>query len=1339
MIPAVKMLDPVMGIDIHIIMIPTPGGPVPTPIPHPFTGMVFDPCDLLPIIGATVMVNGMPRAQAGTAAMAVPPHIPIGGPFMKPPANEGEMFMGSSTVLVEGEPFTYMGLPVLSCNDIGVPPPPRPKKKGGTKSMVLPTSIVMSIPAGLPVLVGGPPTVSLTALGMRAGMAALGKAAKKLRKLQKSSKRMKNLSKKIHKAANKAMKKLGVPPSIQNKVHKGICSVTGHPVDIASGKVYTDVVDFEFPGPIPIVWERTWFSTSVYEGPLGHGWHHPYDLALEEDIAEGAVAVRMADGRPVAFPILEAGEEVFSRAEKLSLSRDEAGYALRDKQGLTYRFGPARQSFQALQQIRNDAGQALDFAYDSAGKLASITDHADRELSFTHDRFGRIIGIHAPNPDQAGGKVRLMKYDYDAAGNMIQSADALNQEMHYVYRGHLLVKETNRNGLSFHFEYDGYDHEARCLRTWGDKGIYDHKLTYAGGLTIVENSLGHQASYYHNGSIVHQKIDNREQVSFVQYNEFNEVILETDELGRQTGYEYDQRGNRIATYFPDGTVSEMTFDGDRLVSGQNQIGGTWAWVYNELGQLTARQDPMGRGTAYRYEGALLTEIIDAAGEISELAYDDQQNLVAFQGPDELPYRWQYDGWGRVVASIDPNQNEERRTFDLLGRVVKIETPDGNQRELTYDPEGNIVHAKDQQREIRFEYTGMNKLAARIEHGTRIAFGYDTEEQLTDITNEHGSVYQFYLDPNGQVEVEAGFDQIKRHYRRDAAGQVISVGRASGIETFYEYDLVGRIVGVEHRRGTNLLESESFAYRPDGELMSALNSATQISFERNLMGQITREQQGAHWVAYEYDKRGLQAQLKSSLGVDLAYARNAMGDVEEVAVLEAEEVAWTTRFKHDIFGLETERRFQGGLQSRWERDKLGRAVKQEIVAGGQVQRQRTYTWEANDRLKQIVESAQGPTEFGHDAFGNLAWAQYADGTREYRMPDEVGNLFRTEDRKDRTYGPAGQLLEAAGTRYSYDEEGNLIRKQEANGAVWRYVWHPAGWLDSVTRPDGKEVSFTYDPLGRRISKSYEGRTTRWIWAGNVPLHEWSEATRVLPKSQSRIKVKSRSTTGIIIRRKGEQKATPTHGPPADQPVAAPVQTEGAEPPQAEVITWLFQPDTFTPLAKIQGGQYFGIVTDHLGTPIGMYDVAGQAVFSAEMSVYGQLRNLEGDRNACPFRFPGQYEDEETGLYYNRFRYYDPSSGGYSSPDPVRHWGGLNFYSYVSEPNLYVDPFGWEDLWYRALSQSDMDSLNSGGNIVPKDPSATNSAMDHVLNGSTDGYGDQYISLTKDEGLAKNWAS
>ena len=85
----------------------------------------------------------------------------------------------------------------------------------------------------------------------------------------------------------------------------------------------------------------------------------------------------------------------------------------------------------------------------------------------------------------------------------------------------------------------------------------------------------------------------------------------------------------------------------------------------------------------------------------------------------------------------------------------------------------------------------------------------------------------------------------------------------------------------------------------------------------------------------------------------------------------------------------------------------------------------------------------------------------------------------------------------------------------------------------------------------------------------------------------------------------------------------------------------------------------ILTDHLGTPNAMLDERGELTWSAEIGAWGDLRSVEGDRFACPFRWPGQYEDAETGLYYNRFRYYDPDSRPVREPgsDPTARRSAL----------------------------------------------------------------------------------
>lgn len=88
-----------------------------------------------------------------------------------------------------------------------------------------------------------------------------------------------------------------------------------------------------------------------------------------------------------------------------------------------------------------------------------------------------------------------------------------------------------------------------------------------------------------------------------------------------------------------------------------------------------------------------------------------------------------------------------------------------------------------------------------------------------------------------------------------------------------------------------------------------------------------------------------------------------------------------------------------------------------------------------------------------------------------------------------------------------------------------------------------------------------------------------------------------------------------------------------------------------------------------------DEEGEKVWGADTSIYGELRNLQGEAQACPFRYPGQYEDVETGLYYNRFRYYDREGGEYLSQDPLGVSAkNPNLYAYVHDPNTWVDILG-----------------------------------------------------------------
>ena len=226
---------------------------------------------------------------------------------------------------------------------------------------------------------------------------------------------------------------------------------------------------------------------------------------------------------------------------------------------------------------------------------------------------------------------------------------------------------------------------------------------------------------------------------------------------------------------------------------------------------------------------------------------------------------------------------------------------------------------------------------------------------------------------------------------------------------------------------------------------------------------------------------------------------------------------------------------------------------------------------------------------------------------------------------RTLDWAGVSVPLGGQKTHLEEELGITFR--AFGAGWRYDWQSDGMLSRVVRPDSKEVSFAYDALGRRTEKTYEGVATHFVWDGNVPLHEWQEVSSDAEKTN--------------------------------------------------ITTWLFEQNTFIPAAKLAAnGESFSIVSDYLGTPLQAFDNNGNKVWEQELDIFGRKRR-KGNNNSSfiPFKYQGQYEDVETGLYYNRFRYYEPNTGTYISQDPIGLVGGNpTLYAYVGSPNNWYDIFG-----------------------------------------------------------------
>lgn len=985
---------------------------------------------------------------------------------------------------------------------------------------------------------------------------------------------------------------LGVGPEclLRNAVPHPACTLAGRFIDVATGKVIVTHRDFALGAQSPLLFDRVWLSSSTYLGPLGHGWHHAYDIALS--CRDDTVAVRLSDGRVLGFPAPADGNESVVPHEQLRLSRDTYGFVLRDVRGSELRFVPHRSQHAAvLSSVRTLGGCELRFGYDHRARLVRITSRGDRDLELAYDRTDRLIAIRGADALHAGKRIVLVQFAYDERGNLCKASDALGQARRYAYQRHLMTEAIERTGCTTQFEWDGPDPRARCVHSWVDAGVRDRTLEYAERSTTVWNSFGHATTFGHDGAVVWRIVHTGGHVRELVRGEGRRVERETDELGQQTHYHYEAGALEQYTG-PDG--ASWSFERDpvgRTFVTLDPLGGRWQNVHDSRGRVLRAIDPLGRVTRYHYRGRWLTGMTRPGERHTRYAYDDAGNLEFHAPSGGEPTRYAYDAWNELVAIQNASEQTEEHSYDVLGRLIRVREPSGNACEISYDAEGRPTRWRDRFREMKFTYQGTGQLSSRTDGGATICFEYDAEEQLVGIVNEHGKLFRISRDASGEIVETTGFDGIKRTCTRDGLGRVTRVERADQFSE-YDFDAAGRVMEAQHSDGA----FEGYRYAADGALLGAWNQDSTVSFERDACRRVTREQHGEQWIGSEYDAAGRRTRLESSLGTKLIFERDDAGRLRRML---ERETGFEVRYERDAFGFIVERSLPDGGRCVWQRDAFGRpSGMRHEAASGAIVRELKYEWDNNGRLRRWSDSRGDTADYRYDGRGNLAWRKAADGSYQLRMPDAVGNHFMRDDRRDREYGAAGQTLtrsvRGGEVQSRYDASGQLIERCDPGSQLWRFTWSAAGLLRSVVRPDGTKIMFAYDAFGRRIWKRHAGRTTRFCWDGDRILHEC---------------------------------------------------VDGELP-----ITWLYDPDEGYPVAKLSGGDARAVLVDHTGAPSQILDRDGQPLWAANTSITGELRVIDGSAQACWLRWPGMYADCETGLVCEyregtAARYYDPAAGAY----------------------------------------------------------------------------------------------
>ncbi|MFZ2267356.1 MAG: RHS repeat-associated core domain-containing protein [Azonexus sp.] len=1243
MMPAAKHGDMQLGVDIHLCIVP-PGVPAPLPTLH--MSVVFDPFDYIPCIGATVSVCGMKRATAGTAGIAI--HIPPGFPFAKPPDKDDELFMGSSTVDADGDPMSHIAHPVLSCQVVGMLAPFRIRKKGGPRISVLPTVFNLAIPTN--VFIGGPPTISLMGLATKGLMAGLGKLAKS------------KLAGKLAKKFKKARKKLANALGLKKPGFLRCTILRAEPVNLLDGSVVVEQEDFSLPGHLPIAWTRSYSSGQTDQaGVLGPGWQTLADTSLALDAESGEVTIQTMDGGNLFFDRLPAGSgPEHAVTELMDGSRLED---LGDTLQLTtsadriYTFAkagawrsPSGDGYIPVSRIADRCGNAWTFEYRDYLPVA-IHESSGRKLVLAYaEGMPRLASVSLVDP-QSGSEHSLVRYNFDELGRLREVIDPLDAAYRFDYGNdasqYHMLRHTDRNGLAFHYAFEpGPDDELRVVHAWGEHGLYDYRFAYLDELRErrITDSLGHVSIVkLDENDLPISEIDPLGGMTTYTYDAAGRTSSVTDPAGRRTAYTYDDSGNLLVLERPDGASLGASFNAQgKPLSITDPNGATWQQEWDERGLLVAQTSPLGHASQFEYDAhGQLVAVTNPRAATTRLAFDAQGNLSGLQDAQGATTRFIHDALGNLTSRTDALGRQTRYRYDAKSRLLAVQLPSGSAIQCAYDGEDNLIRYTDENgATTTLEYFGQGELARRIQpDGHVVEYLYDTEEQLIGVRNQRGETYHLQRDALGRVVEEVDYWGQSRRYAYDPGGYLSASLDPLGQRIDYQCDPLGRITSKllplppDAAEGTPR-PGESFAYDANGNLVATANAQVKVSREFDAEGRLTAEAQ-AHTtgecfaLANAYDAVGNRIKRETSSSTGSSHTIEFSFDLLDQLSAARLDGNAPIRLTHDALGQLIGEELAPGLQREFAYDTDGQLTAQRTSAGGQLLFATGYSYDPAGNLTRREDSEFGLDQYVYDPLGRIVSHTDPQGKLQRFFNDPAGDRLVTQ-----VHGAGSVAAEAGksddwhrigqheGTHYRFDRAGNLTHRKEADGTLTTLNWDANQRLIASTRtPAGGQpatTSYAYDPLGRRLYKETADHKTWFGWDGDAMAMD------------------------VIA---------------------------------GQAREFVYRPESFEPLAMLGvTNSALLYINDPNGCPTRLIDTQGQVHWAASYAAWGGITRLHAERVDNPLRLQGQYADSETGLHYNRHRYFDAGIGAFISQDPLGLAAGSNIFAYANNAFAWNDPLG-----------------------------------------------------------------
>ena len=793
-----------------------------------------------------------------------------------------------------------------------------------------------------------------------------------------------------------------------------------------------------------------------------------------------------------------------------------------------------------------------------------------------------------------------------------------------------LISQVDRNGNSVTLTRDLQGRVTQITEPSGRQLI----LTYT-GLNIrtdrIQDPIGRQVLYGYDSS--------------------GRLTTVTDAAGGITRYSYDTGNRMISITDPRGIIflTNVYDSAGRVIRQTQADGGVWTFAYTTQGNFisqTTVTNPQGNKTTYRfnYAGYMVAQT-DALGQTTNFERQPGTNLLlSTTDPLRRVTRFTYDGNGNMITITDPAGNI--RSFEygpVFNKITKITDPLGQIARFEYDAAGNLTAAIDPTgARTTIAYNSFGQPTSTTDApGNMTAFTYDGNGNLVTIADPLGNKTQKaydlvsrlieQTDPRGR-STQFGYDGLNRvtqitdalsgltQFSYDGNGNLLTVTDARGNTTHHTYDVMDRL----STRVDPLNQQELYQYDQNGNLVQTTDRKNQVTISTYdaLDRRAKSNFADGTFTEFVYDAAGRLVEAKDSQSGAILQEYDVLDHLVRETTPQG-MVAYT----YDVLGRRTQMDVTGQAPVFYTYDPASRPT--QVIQESQIV---DLHYDVLGRRSQLMLPNGVSTEYTYDTASRLIELIYRNpagilGNLTYQY-DSAGNRVSVGGTFARTllpepvasaiYDAANRQIQFGDKQMTFDSDGNLASIVESSGTS-TFTWDARNRLMGLSNPS-TAASFSYDAFGRRLKKIINAQPTQYLYDDIIPTQEIFGGT-----------VSAKTLTGVRI-------------------------------------------DEFLTRNDIASGVITNLLVDAVGNVIALADISGVIETEHTYEPFGRI-TASGVSTSNSFQYSGR-ENDGTGLYYFRARYYDPALQRFVSEDPIKYADkNFNLYSYVANnPINYTDPLG-----------------------------------------------------------------